>query len=216
LEPDRAKREEGISRLRSVLARAAELGAEMFVMGCGSHNPADFYGPDRRNHTRGARQRLVDSLKLIAPWAEEANVIVSLEGFLLTTLDTPRHIWEILEQVGSPWVKETFDPVNMIGDLQSAYASGRAMRRMWKVIGKHYAPCAHLKDVVIDAAAPLHLSEAPPGAGLIDYQAFFEVCKAIGPGTAVVIEHLGEQDALKAIEFVKQLAGQNGVTFAAG
>lgn len=202
-----------LERLGAALRAASALGAEMLISGCGSLGTGGHYSASAENHTAASRGRLIDSLRTAAPWFEEAGVTFALECHVLTTLDTPANIRDILDAVDSPRVRANFDPVNLIGDLRSAYDTASAQRTMLEVIGKRYAPCAHLKDVVVTNDMPLHLAEAAPGEGLLDMEAFFEVCLGLGARTPVVIEHLPSDRADKAIKFVRQQAASHGVEF---
>lgn len=210
---DGSLRRAGLARLRRAFDAARALGAEMVITGCGSHHPTHFYGPSPENHTPAARERLVASLRQAATWAEETGVLLALECHVLTTLDPPEQVRAILDAVGSPWVKVNFDPVNLLGDLPTLWANGAAMRRMWEVIGPHYAPSAHVKDVVAQPELVLHISEAPPGQGVLDYGAFFAVARGLGEGAALIVEHLPADQVEAALAFVRAEAARHGVSF---
>lgn len=204
--PDDAVRDAELARLRAAFDAARVLGAEMIITGCGSHHPGFFYGPSPANHTEQARARLVESLRLAAPWAEASGIILALECHVLTTLDTPAHIRAVLQAVGSPWVRANFDPVNLIGDLPTLYAGGAAIRNMGAELGPYFAPSAHIKDITALPELVLHLAEVPPGEGQLDYAAFFDVCRTLGDGAALIIEHLAAEQVDAAIAFVKEAA----------
>ncbi|MDB5074504.1 MAG: hypothetical protein JWO42_683 [Chloroflexi bacterium] len=209
--PDDAIREPELNRLRSAFGAARVLGAEMIITGCGSHSPAFSYGPSAANHTEPTRARLVDSLRRAIPWAEDSGVILALECHVLTTLDTPEHIREVLEAVDSPWVRANFDPVNLIGDLTTLYDNGAAMSRMWQTLGPYYAASAHIKDIAVLPELVLHLAEVPPGEGLLDFKAFFDICRGLGDGATLIVEHLSVEQVGPAFTFVKDAARLHGV-----
>lgn len=202
--PDAAVRAEGLDGLSDVLQSARALRADMFLTGCGSVSDASFYGPHPDNHTAETRQRLIRSLSSAAELAAEAGVPIVLECHLLTTMDTPAHIAEVLDAVGSPWVKANFDPVNLIGDLSSAYDTRTAMREMVKIVADHYVPVAHVKDVAVCVDEfPLHLAEVPPGNGLLDMHTFLDVAAGLGDNTALVIEHLHAEQVPAALDYLR-------------
>jgi sugar phosphate isomerase/epimerase len=209
--PDDAVREVELARLRAAFGAARALGAEMLITGCGSHHQSFFYGPAAANHSEQARARLVDSLRRAVPWAEDAGVTLALECHALTTLDTPEHIRDVLAAVSSPWVRANFDPVNLIGDLATLYDNAAAMSRMGRMLGPYYAPSAHIKDIAVLPELVLHLAEAPPGEGLLDYAAFFDVCRGLGAGAALIVEHLEVEQLSGALAFVKDAARLHGV-----
>ncbi|MDQ6674527.1 MAG: sugar phosphate isomerase/epimerase [Chloroflexota bacterium] len=202
-----------LDRLRAAFDTARLLGAEMIISGCGSRHPTHFYGPHPDNHTPETRDRLIGSLRRVVPWARDAGVILALECHVTTALDSPEHIREIVQSVDSPWVRANFDPVNLLGDFQKVWRNAEAMRHMWQTVGSGYAKSAHIKDVRADPELVVHISEAAPGQGLLDFDAFFEVVARLGDNTAVIVEHLPAEAALAAIAYVRQAAEQRGATF---
>jgi sugar phosphate isomerase/epimerase len=202
-----------LDRLRAAFDTARLQGAEMIISGCGSRHPTHFYGPHPDNHLPATRDRLITSLRRVVPWAEDAGVILALECHVATALDTPEHIREVVQAVDSPWVRLNFDPVNLLGDFSKVWANAEAMRHMWQTLGGCYAKCADIKDVRTDPELVVHISEAPPGQGMLDLDAFFEVIAYLGEDTAVMVEHLPADQALAAIAYVKQAAEQRGFTF---
>jgi sugar phosphate isomerase/epimerase len=202
-----------LERLHAAFDTARLLGAEMIISGCGSRHPSAFYGPHPDNHLPATRERLIASLRRVAPWAEDVGVILALECHVTTALDTPEHIREVIQTVDSPWVRANFDPVNLLGDFSRVWANADAMRHMWRTLGECYTRSAHIKDVCADPELVVHISEAPPGKGLLDLDAFFEVVANLGEDTAVIVEHLPAGQALAALEYVKQAATARGFTF---
>ncbi len=203
-----------LDRLRAAFETARLLGSEMIISGCGSRHPSAFYGPHPDNHTPATRDRLIASLRRVAPWARDAGVILALECHVTTALDSPEHIREVVQAVDSPWVRANFDPVNLLGDFSRVWHNADAMRHMWQTLGACYARSAHIKDVVTDADFVVHISEAAPGHGYLDLDTYFEVVSQLGEDTAVIVEHLPADQALEAITYVKQAAEQRHFTFA--
>jgi sugar phosphate isomerase/epimerase len=202
-----------LDRLRAAFDTARLLGSEMIISGCGSRHAAHFYGPHPENHLPATRERLISSLRRVVPWAQDAGVILALECHVTTALDTPEHIREVLRAVDSPWVRANFDPVNLLGDFARVWHNAEAMRHMWQTLGACYAKSAHIKDVVTDADFVVHISEAAPGHGYLDLDAYFEVVAQLGEDTAVIVEHLPADQSLEAITYVKHAAEQRGFTF---
>jgi sugar phosphate isomerase/epimerase len=211
--PDDAVLDGELERLRGAFETARLLGAEMIISGCGSRHPDFFYGPHPDNHTDAARERLIASLRRVIAWAEEAGVILALECHVTTALDTPEHIRDVIQAVDSPWVRANFDPVNLLGDFRSVWHNGEAMRHMWQTLGECYARSAHIKDVRADAELVVHISEAPPGQGMLDMDSFFDVVRHLGEDTAVIVEHLPAEQALATLQYVKDAAVQRQFTF---
>jgi sugar phosphate isomerase/epimerase len=211
--PDDAVLERELERLRAAYDTARLLGAEMIISGCGSRHPSAFYGPHPENHLPATRERLISSLRRVVPWAQDTGIVLALECHVTTALDTPEHIREVIQSVDSAWVRANFDPVNLLGDLSKVWANAQAMRHMWDTLGACYAKSAHIKDVRTDPEFVVHISEAPPGHGMLDLDVFFEIVSHLGEDAAVIVEHLPADQALEAIEYVKRAAVERGMTF---
>jgi sugar phosphate isomerase/epimerase len=211
--PDDAILDQELQRLRTAFETARLLGAEMIISGCGSRHASAFYGPHPENHLPATRDRLIGSLRRVVPWAEDSGVLLALECHVTTALDTPENIREVVQAVDSRWVRANFDPVNLLGDFSKVWANAQAMRHMWDTLGSCYARSAHIKDVRADPELVVHISEAPPGHGMLDLDVFFEIAGHLGEDAAVIVEHLPADQALEAIEYVKQAAAERGVTF---
>src|SRR5205823_5093587 len=85
-------------------------------------------------HAAEARERIVEFLRLVAPRAEDQGIILTLECHMITALDTPPHIREIVDGVGSPAIKVNFDPVNLLDRVDAVYESGARMAAMVDVL----------------------------------------------------------------------------------
>ena len=54
---------------------------------------------------------------------------------MITALDTPAHIREIVDAVGSSSLKVNFDPVNLLTSIDAVFESGAAMAAMQAELG---------------------------------------------------------------------------------
>jgi L-ribulose-5-phosphate 3-epimerase len=212
--PDLDLLERELARLRNAILAARDLGAEMIITGCGSLNPEMFYAASAANHEDATKERLIAALRRAARDAEEIGIPLAMECHVMTTLDTPEHIRDVIEAVGSPMVRVNFDPVNLLGDLQSAFNSGDRMRHMWDVLGPYYVRSGHLKDIRPLSELVVHLAEVPPGTGVLDMTVFYEICRKLGPGAGVIVEHLEAHEIDAALRFAVESAAANGIIFA--
>ena len=209
---DGARRRQSVDAVGEFLRTASFLGAGMVVTGCGSHHPDHPYGPARENHSQQSRDLLVASLTELAGRASDAGTVLAVEAHCLTTLDTPETVRLILDAVDSPWVRVNFDPVNFLGSLPAVYESGATIRHAAEVLGPRLAPAAHVKDVVLQPDLVLHIAEAVPGEGLFDLPAMLDVCRRMLPQPATLfVEHLGPDDAARAIAHVTRVAAGLGL-----
>jgi sugar phosphate isomerase/epimerase len=190
--PDPDERRRQVARLGDALRVAQALGADGVTLGCGSHNPRGGYWPHRRNHTREAQERLVSSLRESAALADGLGMVIALECHVLTTLDAPERVEQILEAVDSPTVRVNLDPVNFVGDLATLWNSAALVDRVFDHLGA-YAVSGHVKDVYAEDRLVLHLSETLPGDGEFDLRRYLERFEELLPDGYLFVEHLPEE-----------------------
>lgn len=203
---DRVTRSEAMRRLELGFQVAELVGAESVLTGCGSHHPTSGYGPHPRNFTAEARACLVDALSEAVPLVERFGIPLVLECHVATTLNSSGTIASVLDEVGSPWVRVNCDPVNLVADLLTLYSNGDLIRRLPSELGRHLGPNAHVKDVVAEPRLVVHLSEVPPGEGVWDFDAFFDLCATLSDRPALLVEHLDGAQAPAALAYVRERA----------
>jgi sugar phosphate isomerase/epimerase len=212
---DDAQRDADLQRLTRAFEVARLLGSPMVLSGCGSHHPTHGYGPHPRNHAPETRERIVQFLQLAAPRAEAEGVVLALECHMITALDTPAHIREVVDAVGSCSVKVNFDPVNLLSSIDAVYASGAQMAAMVAELGPRYHWTAHAKDLLIEPRLALHLEETVCGDGVLDWPAYLRCAERLGTAerpAAVLVEHMPAFLAPRGLAFVRAQAASAGVT----
>lgn len=211
VDPDPGVRREAHARLRRGLAVAESLGAVMVNGGVGSHHPTFPYGPHPANHAPAAIDTLVDNLRQLCPEAADRGLLLSLEPHVQTTIGDPDTIAAIVEAVDHPALRINFDPVNLLGTLPEVFDAGMAIARMGRRMGAFLGPSAHVKDILPLPELVLHLTEVSPGEGYVDWAAYFEVCRGLGDGAALIVEHLHGDAVAPAIEATVALATRHGI-----
>jgi sugar phosphate isomerase/epimerase len=214
VDPDPATRQEALAKVRRGLAVAEALGAVMVNTGVGSHHPTSAYGPHPENHSARSIDTLIEHLRTLCPEAQDRGLLLSLEPHLLTTISDPNTIGHIVEGVGHPALRINFDPVNLLGTLPEVFDAGAAIGRMGRRMGAFLSPSAHVKDILPLPELVLHLAEVPPGEGYVDWAAYFAVCRGMGDGAALIVEHLHGDAVEPALEATVALAERHGVRLA--
>ena len=107
------------------------------------------------------------SLRAVCAAAEAEGVVLAIEGHVLSLLDTPERIAELIQAVDSDALRFNMDPVNFIGTLHDAYDTTRVVNHLFDVLGP-YTVCGHAKDFHVEDRLVLHIEETVIGEGLLD------------------------------------------------
>ena len=211
--PDEARRREGVRVLRHACRCARWLESGNVYVRPGSLNPRGHWLPYPGNTSPETIDRLVRSLREVVTAAEEEGVFLAVEGHVTSPLDTPERIRDVIEAVGSPALRFNVDPVNFVGTFAEAYATTGFLNRMFDVLGQ-YTVCAHIKDVKVEDRLVVHIAECIPGEGLLDMETFLRRFDEAAPDGYALIEHLRDEDQiLRAKRAVDAATARAGLTW---
>lgn len=184
---DETVRAEAVRTLQAALRLAGWLGARAIDTGPGSYHPAGPWWPHPANWTALSRRQLVRSLKACAPAAEDAGVLLCLEGHHNVTLESAEMTLAVLEEVASPWVRCDYDSANWVG-LKTAYDTPALIEAHFDLLGDWIVSC-HAKDVWPEEERfSLHLQDGCPGRGKVDFRTLFRRMEARSPDFPVIAE----------------------------
>ncbi|MCU0512994.1 MAG: sugar phosphate isomerase/epimerase [Anaerolineae bacterium] len=200
---DEAVRASGIRAAGEIVRLGALMGVDAIGLRPTSMSHHGPWSPHPANYAPATEARLIDSLKQIVAVAAQHRLPIALECHVLTTLHSPAAIQRVLAAVNSPWLKINFDPVNLVGDLHAAYHLPRLLNELFDALG-HLVIAAHIKDVTVEDDLVVHIREAMPGEGLMDFETLLTRFEALLPGAYAFIEHLPPEQVPQAAEFVRR------------
>jgi len=207
--PDEARRAEAVRTVQAALRLAQALGSRGIDTGPGSMNPEGPWFPHPDNWTPECRRQLVKSLKECAPAAEDCGVYLSLEGHQLVTLESAEVTRDILDEVGSRYVRSDFDSANWI-TRETVFNTGAALDHMFDVLGKHIVSC-HAKDSWIENRLTLFLWDGCPGKGLMDFRTLFRRMEALNPDYPVIAEGNSTAELPEVARLFHETAAELGI-----
>jgi sugar phosphate isomerase/epimerase len=210
--PDPAVRAEGVAALGKLLHAAVTVGAANLYVRPGSMNPAGPWTPHPENHKPETRDRLVESLRALVPLAEEASIPLAIEGHVVSPLDHATVVRDVLDRVGSPWLRMNADPVNFIRNIDEAYDNTALLNEWFDLLGPTVAT-AHAKDVTVQDRLVVHVEECVPGQGHLDQETFLRRFDACCPSGVVLIEHLPAERVPEARRALLEFAHRAGLRF---
>ncbi|TAK22816.1 MAG: sugar phosphate isomerase/epimerase [Chloroflexota bacterium] len=210
---DPAAQARDLSAIEAGIRLAADLGCPSLVLASGSYNPAGRFFADRRNFTPEALDRVAASLRKLVPIAADHCVSIGIEPGTATVVNTPRRMRTLLDMVDSPHVKVNLDPVNWI-NFYEYFDSGPFLDSMFDLLAENVS-AIHAKDCAYENKLCIHISEAPPGQGGLDYHTFLRRAADLPLDTYFIIEHTPDEHIPAARDHVLKVAKECGINFAA-
>ena len=121
--PDEAARHEHIASLHEAFRVAKAAGCPAVVIGSGSLNSKGGAFPHPENRSPATRDRLVASLREASGAAEDAGVLLGIEGHVVRPLYDAASMRAIVDAVDSKALRVQLDPVNWLTGTRSLTGS---------------------------------------------------------------------------------------------
>ncbi len=186
---DPAIRQAGIDGMKRHMQAAHALRAETLYIRPGGLNPVGPWYPHPDHHQDQAFDRAVESIAAIAEAAETEGISLAVEGHVLSVLDRPERIADLLRRIPTQALGFNLDPVNFIGSIWDAWDPTPVYARLLAA-SRGRIRAAHWKDYTLEDRLVLHIEEVPLGQGVIDHAAWLTALNEIAPRAWVLIEHL--------------------------
>jgi sugar phosphate isomerase/epimerase len=212
ISPDDATRARGIAYCQERLELAERVGARCCVNVAGSRGSA-WDAPHPDNLSADTFALIVDSVREIVDAVRPRRTVYTLEPMPFTLPDSPERYLALLEAIDRPGgFGVHLDPVNLINTPAKYYANGAFLRECFATLGPHIRS-VHAKDIVLEPALTVRLTEVRPGLGGLDYRVFLTEMERLDPDTPILVEHLGSaQEYAAAVSFVREVAGGLGIS----
>jgi len=210
INPDEATRAEGIKGLSQLVRIGRTLDSRFTYVRPGSINPNGHWWPHPENHAPQTFDRLVNSLKQVCRVAEAEGVLLGVEGHVVSTLDTPQRVRDLLDAVGSPALKFNMDPVNFVGTVRDVHDTTRIVNALFDTLGRDMV-ALHAKDCAIQDAHVVHIVEVIPCTGSMNYELLMRRWVECCPDGYFLIEHLPDDKVLVALEAIRRKADALGI-----
>lgn len=209
---DSALRAEGVRQAQLACRAARRLDAVYQLIRPGSLSQAGNWRPHRDNHAPETAERLVDSLRQVCSVAEAEGVTIGLECHVISPLDSPRKVRDVIEAVSSPVLRYNADPVNFVASFADAYDTTAVLTRTFSELGP-YVVSAHVKDICLGDRLVVHIDECAPGEGIFDLPTFMRLFDQHHPDGYALIEHLPDAKVPAAKQALDEVLEQVGITW---
>jgi sugar phosphate isomerase/epimerase len=212
LDPDPQKRAANLEANIRGLALADELGAVCCVNIAGSYNPQAWDGPHAMNLSQQAFDETVDNVRRIIDSVKPRRAVYSIETMPWAIPDSPDSYLRLVDAVDRTAFGVHLDPVNWINSPGRFFFNADLLRESFEKLGARIVSI-HAKDINLGNRLTVHLDEARPGLGRLDYTVFLQLASRLAEDTPFMLEHLPQEEYAPAREFVLSAAQQAGVAF---
>ena len=210
LSPDGPTRAAALELCKRRLELADRVGARCCVNLAGSR--ADTWdAPHPDNLSRETFALIVDSVREIVDAVQPRRTYYSLEPMPWCLPDSPVSYLELLGAIDRPRFAVHLDPVNLVNSPAKYYDNAGLLRECFAKLGPHIRSC-HAKDVTLANELTVHLAEAIPGRGALDYRVLLTEMDRLDPDTPILVEHLSEEwEYAEATAHIRSVAEELGV-----
>ena len=210
INPDEAIRAEGIKGLQALIRIGRQLDTRFVYVRPGSMNPNGHWWPHPANHLPQTFDRLVNSMKQACAVAEAEGVLLGVEGHVVSTLDTPQRVRDLVDAVQSPGLKFNMDPVNFTGTVRDVQDTSRLLNELYDVLGDVMI-AVHAKDCAILDEHVVHIVEVVPCTGTMNYEILMRRWVECCPDGYFLIEHLPDEKVDIARKAIAEKAEKLGI-----
>jgi sugar phosphate isomerase/epimerase len=212
LSPDEEARKEALDLCKRRLALAEKAGARCCVNISGSRGePWD--GPHPDNLMPETFDLIVETTRDIIDSVRPERAFFTLETMPWMYPDSVDSYVRLLEAINRKQFAVHFDPVNLVCSPQRYYSTGELIRDFCAKLGPHIKSC-HAKDILLHTKLTVHLDEARPGTGGLDYATYLRELDKLDPDLPLMLEHLPNREEYDlAAGHIRKVADEIGVKF---
>ncbi|MCD6361200.1 MAG: sugar phosphate isomerase/epimerase [Armatimonadetes bacterium] len=210
LSRDEDERRRAIEKCCAGLDLADRIGARCCVNISGSRS-GKWDGPHPDNLSDETFEMIVTSVREIIDAVQPARTYYTLETMPWVPPHSPQSYLDLIEAVDRDRFGVHLDPVNLVNSPERYFDTTGLLRECFAKLGPWIRSC-HAKDIVLDERLTVHLSEAAPGEGALDYATYLRELDALGADVPLLIEHLPDEESYdKAAAHIRSVAAAEGV-----
>jgi sugar phosphate isomerase/epimerase/pimeloyl-ACP methyl ester carboxylesterase len=198
IDPDPARRREGLRRLGGIAASCAGLGAPLVALCTGARDPHDMWRAHPQNDSAAAWRDLQVSMREALKIADEHGVCLGVEPETANVVNTAEKARRLLDEMGSPRLKIIMDAANLFRPGQGARMA-EILEEAFALLGPDIA-LAHAKDFR-DGAEVAHVAA---GRGMLDWPRLLRLLRGAGFDGPLLLHGLAEEEVKTSVAFLRQ------------
>lgn len=169
--PDPAHRQTGLRRLRLLAEACPAMGTSVIHICTGTRDQNSMWRRHPDNNAPEAWRDMATCMREATTIARQANVVLAFEPEVNNVVDSAKKARQILDEIGSPHLKVTFDPANIFHAGQLPRMK-EVLEEAFALLGKDIV-LAHAKDLDRDGDA----GHKAAGEGLLDYDLYLRLLR---------------------------------------
>lgn len=200
IDPDPAKREEGIRRFEELAKHMHELECSFVTLCTGSRSRESMWRMHPESLSDDAWKDLLDTMEKVLDIAEKYDLILGLETEPNNAMNTPERCRQLMDHFGTGRLQVIMDIANLFRPGMAKKENVRdVMRHAFELLGKD-VHLAHGKDIMeSDGIACTYA-----GNGIVDFAYFKELLAGIGYKGCMLLHGLhDEAEFPKAVQFIR-------------
>jgi sugar phosphate isomerase/epimerase len=205
ISPDPEVRRQALALCQARLDLADRIGARCCVNVAGSRS-AVWSGPHPDNLSEETFDLIVETVREIIDAVRPVRTTYALETMPWIYPDSADSYVRLIEAIDRPTFAVHLDPVNLIHSPRRYFENAALLRECFQKLGPRIVSC-HAKDITLSNELTVHLDEARPGLGGLDYGVYLCELSNLSPDTPLMLEHLpDERDYRLAAQYIRSTA----------
>jgi sugar phosphate isomerase/epimerase len=196
--PDAAERGAGLRRLKALAEACPGLGTSKIHICTGTRNRDSMWRPHPDNGLPASWRDMTACVREATDIARQAGVVLAFEPEVNNVVDSAKKARRLLDEIGSPFLKVTFDAANLFhaGELPRM---SEILDEAFALIGKDIV-LAHAKDLDHDGDA----GHKAAGQGKLDYDRYVALLHRYQFPGPLLLHGLSEAQVPGCVAFLRE------------
>jgi sugar phosphate isomerase/epimerase len=202
--PDADERRLGLRRLGVLAEACAGMGTSKIHICTGTRNRDSMWRPHSDNRLPASWRDMAACVREATDIARQAEVVLAFEPEVNNVVDSAQQARRLLDEIGSPFLKVTFDAANLFhaGELPRMK---EVLEEAFALIGKDVV-LAHAKDLDHDGDA----GHRPAGHGKLDYDRYVALLHTYRFPGPLLLHGLTEAQVPGCVAFLREKIARLG------
>jgi sugar phosphate isomerase/epimerase len=196
--PDAEERHSGLRRLMALAEACPAIGTSKIHICTGTRDRNNMWRPHPDNGSPASWRDMADCVREATDIARQAGVVLAFEPEVNNVVDSAKKARRLLDEIGSPFLKVTFDAANLFhaGELPRMK---EILEEAFALVGNDIV-LAHAKDLDHDGDA----GHKPAGHGKLDYDRYVTLLHRYRFPGPLLLHGLSEAQVPGCVAFLRE------------